>query len=78
MNRISRTIAPYVDAQSPVAGDDRTSGLGDILQELLLFSERADRRRMDWARGPSVASDCEQRCPRLREVGCGADVVVLR
>ena len=39
-NLISRTIAPYIDAQSPLAGGDSASGLGDI-QQSFFFSPNA-------------------------------------
>lgn len=51
-NLISRTIVPYVSAQSPVAGGSRESGLGDITQSFFFSPKAPTAGGWIWGVGP--------------------------
>src|SRR5437773_7413341 len=54
-NLISRTIVPYIDAQSPVAGGSDTSGLGDILQSFFFSPKAPTADGWIWGAGPVLS-----------------------
>jgi hypothetical protein len=51
-NLITRTIVPYVSAQSPVAGGRTESGLGDITQSFFLSPKAPTAGGWIWGAGP--------------------------
>ncbi len=51
-NLITRTIIPYVDAESPVSGGSDISGLGDILQSFFFSPKAATAGGWVWGAGP--------------------------
>ena len=51
-NLITRTIIPVIHAESPVAGGDSTSGLGDIVQSFFLSPSAPTNRGWIWGVGP--------------------------
>ena len=51
-NLITRTIIPVIYAESPVAGGDSTSGLGDIVQSFFLSPSAPTSRGWIWGAGP--------------------------
>ena len=51
-NLITRTIIPIIHAESPVAGGDSTSGLGDIVQSFFLSPSAPTSRGWIWGAGP--------------------------
>jgi hypothetical protein len=52
-NVISRTIIPvYIDAESPVAGGDDESGMGDILQSFFFSPKKPTSGGLIWGIGP--------------------------
>ena len=55
-NIISRTIIPfYIDAESPVAGGDDESGMGDILQSFFFSPKKPTSGGLIWGVGPVLA-----------------------
>ena len=54
-NLISRTIVPYIDAQSPVAGGNGASGLGDVLQSLFFSPKAPTAGGWIWGAGPVIS-----------------------
>jgi hypothetical protein len=54
-NLISRTIAPYIDLQSPVPGGGDASGLGDILQSLFFSPKAPTADGWIWGIGPALS-----------------------
>ena len=51
-NLISRTIVPYIDAQSPVTGGADQSGLGDITQSFFFSPSAPTAGGWIWGAGP--------------------------
>jgi len=51
-NLISRTIIPYIDAQSPVPGGSDESGLGDITQSFFFSPSAPTAGGWIWGAGP--------------------------
>jgi hypothetical protein len=51
-NLISRTIVPFIDAKSPVAGGNDESGLGDITQSLFFSPKAPTSGGWIWGVGP--------------------------
>jgi hypothetical protein len=51
-NLITRTIVPYIDAQSPVAGGSTESGLGDITQSFFFSPKAPTSSGWIWGAGP--------------------------
>jgi len=55
-NVISRTIVPvYIDAQSPIAGGNDTSGMGDILQSFFISPKAPTASGWIWGAGPAFS-----------------------
>ena len=54
-NVISRTIVPFVDAQSPTVGGDSASGMADILQSLFFSPKAPTASGWIWGAGPAVS-----------------------
>jgi hypothetical protein len=55
-NVISRTIVPiYIDAQSPVAGGNSDTGMGDILQSLFFSPKAPTSSGWIWGAGPALS-----------------------
>jgi len=53
-NLISRTIVPYIDAQSPVAGGSDESGLGDTTQSFFKTATNDALGSEKWGAGPTA------------------------
>jgi len=51
-NLISRTIVPYVDAESPIAGGSNESGLSDITQSFFFSPNAPTSNGWVWGGGP--------------------------
>lgn len=51
-NLITRTIVPFVRAESPVAGGDTESGLGDITQSFFISPKAPTASGWIWGAGP--------------------------
>jgi hypothetical protein len=51
-NLITRTILPFIYAESPVAGGDDKSGLGDIVQSFFLSPKAPTSGGWIWGAGP--------------------------
>ena len=51
-NLITRTILPFIYAESPVAGGDDKSGLGDIIQSFFLSPKAPTSGGWIWGAGP--------------------------
>jgi len=51
-NLISRTIVPYIDAQSPTAGGAKQSGVGDITQSFFFSPAAPTANGWIWGAGP--------------------------
>ena len=51
-NLITRTIVPFIYAESPVAGGDHKSGLGDIVQSFFLSPKAPTSGGWIWGAGP--------------------------
>lgn len=51
-NLITRTIIPFISAQSPVAGGDKESGLGDITQSFFFSPKAPTAGGWIWGGGP--------------------------
>lgn len=51
-NLITRTIVPFVRAESPVAGGDTQSGLGDITQSVFISPKAPTASGWIWGAGP--------------------------
>jgi hypothetical protein len=51
-NLITRTIVPFIHAESPVAGGDDAGGLGDITQSFFLSPSAPTSRGWIWGAGP--------------------------
>ncbi len=51
-NLISRTIVPFIDAESPVAGGSNESGLGDITQSFFFSPNAPTSNGWIWGGGP--------------------------
>jgi len=54
-NVISRTILPYINQESPVAGGNSTSGLGDTLQSLFFSPKAPSASGWIWGVGPALS-----------------------
>lgn len=55
-NVISRTIIPvYIDAESPVAGGDDETGMGDILQSFFFSPKKPTSGGLIWGVGPALS-----------------------
>ena len=54
-NVISRTILPYINQESPVAGGGSTSGLGDTLQSLFFSPKSPSASGWIWGVGPALS-----------------------
>ncbi len=52
-NAISRTIVPIIDAESPVAGGEDESGLGDVLQSFFFSPKAPTESGWIWGIGPA-------------------------
>jgi hypothetical protein len=54
LNLITRTIVPYVDAQSPVTGGSSVSGFGDTLQSFFISPKAPTANGWTWGAGPAL------------------------
>jgi hypothetical protein len=52
LNLITRTIVPIIHAESPVAGGDSISGMGDIVQSFFLSPAKPTASGIIWGAGP--------------------------
>jgi hypothetical protein len=52
INLITRTIVPIIHAESPVAGGDSISGMGDIVQSFFLSPAKPTTSGIIWGAGP--------------------------
>jgi hypothetical protein len=78
-NLISRTIIPYIDAQSPVPGGSRESGLGDITQSFFFSPKAPTSGGWIWGAGPVLLLPSASNDPVGGEKwGAGPTAVVLR
>jgi hypothetical protein len=53
-NAISRTIVPIIEAESPVAGGEDESGLGDVLQSFFFSPKEPTESGWIWGMGPAL------------------------
>jgi hypothetical protein len=54
-NIISRTILPYINQESPIAGGSSISGLGDTLQSLFFSPKSPSASGWIWGVGPALS-----------------------
>jgi len=54
-NVISRTIAPFINAESPVDGGKSTTGTGDILQSFFFSPKAPSASGWIWGVGPALS-----------------------
>jgi hypothetical protein len=77
-NVITRTIMPIIHAESPVAGGDDASGLGDILQSFF-FSPKEPMHGWIWGVGPAfLYPSATDEVLGSEKWGGGPTAVVLR
>ena len=78
-NLISRTIVPYIDAQSPVAGGSDESGLGDITQSFFFSPTAPTAGGWIWGAGPVLLlKTATNDALGSEKWGAGPTAVVLR
>jgi len=78
-NLISRTIIPYIDAQSPVAGGNDESGLGDITQSFFFSPSAPTAGGWIWGAGPVLLlKTASNDALGSGKWGAGPTAVVLR
>lgn len=76
---ISRTIIPYVDAQPPMAGGTRESGLGDITQSFFFSPKEPTRGGWLWGAGPVLLlPSASNKAVGSEKWGAGPTAVLLR
>ena len=77
-NVISRTIVPFIDAQSPVAGGGDALGLGDILQSFFFSPKAPTAGGWIWGAGPVISLPTASKDALGSKWGVGPTAVVLR
>ena len=78
-NLISRTIVPYVDAQSPSTGAGGAAGLGDVTQSFFFSPKAATATGWIWGAGPVLLLDTASKdALGAGKWGVGPTAVVLR
>jgi hypothetical protein len=76
---ISRTIIPYVDAQSPVTGGDGESGLADVTQSFFFSPKAPTSGGWIWGAGPVLLlPTASNKAIGSEKWGAGPTAVVLR
>ena len=64
-NLISRTIVPVIDLESPVAGGNDVSGIGDLVQSFFFSPKAPTANGWIWGAGP-VSRGGQRREPRVQ------------
>ena len=78
-NLINRTILPYVDLQSPVAGGPNESGLGDITQSFFFSPKALTASGWVWGAGPVLYyPTSDNALLATKKGGAGLTVVALK
>jgi hypothetical protein len=78
-NLISRTIIPYIDAQSPVPGGNDESGLGDTTQSFFFSPSAPTAGGWIWGAGPVLLlKTASNDAVGSEKWGAGPTAVVLR
>lgn len=78
-NVISRTIVPvYIDAESPVAGGNDASGMGDILQSFFFSPKAPTAGGWIWGAGPALSLPTGDDGVTSDKFSVGPTAVVLR
>ncbi len=77
-NVIVRTILPYVDAQSPVAGGSSVKGFGDTLQSFFFSPKAPTAGGWIWGAGPAFQWATASKSQLGGKWGIGPTAVVLK
>ena len=78
-NLITRTIVPFIYAESPVAGGDHKSGLGDIVQSFFLSPKAPTSGGWIWGAGPVLLyPSATERALGSEKWGAGPTAVMLK
>lgn len=77
-NLITRTIVPYVSAQSPVAGGNPVSGLGDIVQSFFFSPKAPTAGGWIWGAGPVLQYGTASKKELGGKWGIGPTAVLLK
>ena len=77
-NVITRTIMPIIHAQSPVAGGDSQTGLGDILQSFFFSPKDPTSSGWIWGVGPVILYPSGTDHLSAHKWGAGPTAVVLK
>lgn len=77
-NLITRTIAPIIHAQSPVAGGDDNTGLGDILQSFFFSPKAPTSGGWIWGAGPVILYPSGTDELSAHKWGAGPTAVLLK
>lgn len=75
---ISRTIIPYVDAQSPLTGGHGESGLADVTQSFFFSPKAPTSGGWIWGVGPVLLPTASNNALGSEKWGAGPTAVVLR
>lgn len=78
-NLISRTIAPIIDAESPIIGGEDHSGLGDILQSFFFSPKNPTANGWIYGLGPAfLFPSASEHALGQEKWGAGPTAVVLK